>query len=40
MPGASFGELGEGYVRAALVEDCETLKKAVDKIKDSGILAK
>lgn len=40
VPGASFGELGEGYVRAALVEDCETLKKAVDKIKDSGILAK
>ena len=38
VPGASFGDLGEGYVRAALVENCDRLKKAVTKIKESGIL--
>lgn len=38
VPGASFGNLGEGYVRAALVQDCDTLEWAVKKIKRSGIL--
>ncbi len=38
VPGASFGELGEGYVRAALVQDCSGLERAVEKIKNSGIL--
>lgn len=38
VPGASFGTLGEGYVRAALVQDCDTLEWAVKKIKRSGIL--
>lgn len=40
VPGVSFGSLGEGYVRMALVRDCETLKKAAQQIKESGILAK
>ncbi|MFH0732045.1 MAG: aminotransferase class I/II-fold pyridoxal phosphate-dependent enzyme [Candidatus Omnitrophota bacterium] len=31
-PGTGFGEYGEGYVRFALVENEEKLKKAVDKI--------
>lgn len=38
VPGASFGELGEGYVRAALVQNCSILERAIDKIKESGIL--
>ena len=38
VPGASFGDLGEGYVRAALVTNCEGLERAVKKIKESGIL--
>lgn len=38
VPGASFGELGEGYVRAALVQNCKGLERAVEKIKESGIL--
>ncbi|MDO5388649.1 MAG: aminotransferase class I/II-fold pyridoxal phosphate-dependent enzyme [Clostridia bacterium] len=38
VPGVSFGKLGEGYVRAALVQDCGKLKRAVDKIEKSGIL--
>ncbi|MDO4300663.1 MAG: aminotransferase class I/II-fold pyridoxal phosphate-dependent enzyme [Clostridia bacterium] len=38
VPGASFGRLGEGYVRAALVQPCQGLERAVDKIKKSGIL--
>ncbi|MBQ8082365.1 MAG: aminotransferase class I/II-fold pyridoxal phosphate-dependent enzyme [Clostridia bacterium] len=37
-PGASFGTLGEGYVRFALVLPPEEIKKAVLKIRDSGIL--
>ena len=32
-PGAGFGLSGEGYVRFALVEDPQTLRQAVDKIK-------
>lgn len=38
VPGASFGELGEGYVRAALVQNCSILERAIEKIKESGIL--
>lgn len=37
-PGASFGPLGEGYVRFALVLPPETICEAVEKIKESGIL--
>ncbi|MBL7155808.1 MAG: LL-diaminopimelate aminotransferase [Candidatus Omnitrophica bacterium] len=32
-PGTGFGEYGEGYVRFALVENVERIKKAVQKIK-------
>lgn len=38
VPGSSFGTMGEGYVRFALVHDEDTIKKAVQKIKDSGII--
>lgn len=38
VPGVSFGREGEGYVRMALVQSVETLKKAVKQIKESGIL--
>ena len=37
-PGSSFGSLGEGYVRFALVRDVETMNKIVDVIDASGIL--
>ncbi len=37
VPGNTFGELGEGYVRLALVLPVEKLKIAVDRIKNSGI---
>ncbi|MCD7904561.1 MAG: aminotransferase class I/II-fold pyridoxal phosphate-dependent enzyme [Clostridiales bacterium] len=37
VPGNTFGELGEGYVRLALVLPVEKLKSAVEKIKNSGI---
>ncbi|QOR65004.1 LL-diaminopimelate aminotransferase [Cytobacillus suaedae] len=36
-PGNAFGESGEGYVRIALVQDEETLEKAIHKIESSGI---
>ncbi|MDO5344357.1 MAG: aminotransferase class I/II-fold pyridoxal phosphate-dependent enzyme [Lachnospiraceae bacterium] len=39
VPGSSFGSLGEGYVRLALVLPPEELEKAVQSIKDSGILS-
>ncbi len=38
VPGVSFGELGEGYVRMALVQPPKVLEKAVRNIKESGIL--
>lgn len=38
VPGSSFGSLGEGYVRFALVLPEDELKKAVESIKDSGML--
>ena len=37
-PGASFGSLGEGYVRMALVLPPDKMKEAVAAISDSGIL--
>lgn len=37
-PGSSFGSLGEGYVRFALVLPEEVLQEAVESIKRSGIL--
>lgn len=40
VPGASFGSLGEGYVRMALVQPEETMLRVVQKIRDSGILDK
>ena len=38
VPGTSFGSLGEGYVRLALVLPPEGLKEAVESIRVSGIL--
>ena len=38
VPGSSFGSLGEGYVRFALVLPPEELKMAVKSIKESGII--
>lgn len=40
VPGSSFGSLGEGYVRFALVESVETFKKIVESIRQSGIIKK
>ncbi|MCM1090339.1 MAG: aminotransferase class I/II-fold pyridoxal phosphate-dependent enzyme [Butyrivibrio sp.] len=38
-PGSSFGELGKGHVRFALVLPVETIRQALDKVCQSGILA-
>lgn len=38
VPGTAFGNLGEGYVRMALVYPVETIEKAVQAIAESGIL--
>ena len=38
VPGSSFGSLGEGYVRFALVLPVEELEKVVESIRDCGIL--
>ena len=38
-PGSSFGSLGEGYVRFALVLPPEKLREAAQAIRSSGILA-
>ena len=37
-PGSSFGSLGKGHVRFALVLPVETINEAVSKVKESGIL--
>lgn len=37
-PGSAFGPSGEGYVRMALVQDEEILKKAIQAVHNSGIL--
>jgi LL-diaminopimelate aminotransferase len=39
-PGNAFGAWGEGYVRIALVQSEENLKKAINNIDKSGILTK
>lgn len=38
VPGVSFGSLGEGYVRMALVQNIDTLKQAAKQIRESGII--
>lgn len=38
VPGTAFGSLGEGYVRMALVYPVEEIQRAVQVIKESGIL--
>ncbi|WP_080849157.1 LL-diaminopimelate aminotransferase [Cytobacillus gottheilii] len=38
-PGSAFGEHGEGYVRIAMVQPENVLIKAVQQIKNSGILS-
>lgn len=38
VPGISFGEEGEGYVRLALVQDEAMMAKALSQIAESGIL--
>lgn len=38
VPGTAFGDLGEGYVRFALVYPEETIEEAVRAIKESGML--
>ncbi len=38
VPGTSFGSLGEGYVRLALVLPPEKLREAVESIRESGII--
>lgn len=38
VPGSSFGKHGEGFVRFALVQKEEQIVKAIDNIKNSGIL--
>ena len=37
-PGSAFGPSGEGYVRMALVQDEEAMKRGIRAIKESGIL--
>ena len=37
-PGSSFGSLGEGHVRFALVLDPDTIREAAAAVRDSGIL--
>lgn len=37
-PGSAFGASGEGYVRIALVKDELDIRKAIDRIKKSGLL--
>ena len=39
-PGSSFGSLGEGYVRFALVRDVQAIEEMVCVIDESGILKK
>lgn len=39
-PGSSFGEMGKGYVRFALVLPVETINEALEKVKASKILKK
>ena len=36
-PGNGYGKCGEGYFRVALTKDVETIKKAIQRMKDAGI---
>ncbi len=36
-PGIGYGKCGESYIRIALTKDVETLKKALQRMKDAGI---
>jgi LL-diaminopimelate aminotransferase len=36
-PGVAFGEVGEGYMRIALVENEERLKEGLKRMKKAGI---
>lgn len=36
-PGNGYGKCGEGYIRIALTKDAETIRKALQRIKDAGI---
>lgn len=38
VPGVSFGELGEGHVRMALVQDDDAIVDAVERIRRCGII--
>ena len=38
VPGSSFGEMGRGHIRAALVRDEATLERAVERIAASGMI--
>lgn len=38
VPGVSFGELGEGYVRIAMVQDEPQIEEACRRLKESGML--
>lgn len=40
VPGESFGEMGQGYVRFALVVPPERMREAVRRIAESGLLTK
>lgn len=37
-PGSAFGALGEGYVRFALVRTVDEMRRAIDRIAQSGVL--
>ena len=37
-PGSAFGSLGEGYVRFALVQPPDVMKRIVETVKESGII--
>ena len=39
-PGSAFGDLGEGYVRMALVHPVQVIEKAIARVQESGILKK
>ena len=36
-PGNGYGQYGEGYFRIALTKDVDTIKKALQRMKDAGI---
>jgi LL-diaminopimelate aminotransferase len=36
-PGVAFGDLGEGYIRVALVEPEDRIKEAIERLKKAGI---